>query len=387
MERGSCSYSEVESLVKVDQSGRRRGQHGHWRWLASGRGLCLAAVCAARLKRHRDAPLPRSANRAGFSLVELLVVLGIIGLLVSLSLPAIQQSREAARQVQCRNHLHQLGVATASFESAQRRFPRSVRFQPVVSGQPLPTLFSPLTELLPHIDQAALWQQIDRNDDATASGDPAGTVLNAALLGITIPLFVCPSDAVPAGGNSYRCCTGTSPGMHTTIGTDPAIESLIGWTNGQSTEAEDVSDGLSNTAFYAEKLVGDRNPQHFTPWRDLALLGQGDFMRPGDVQSACARIANAQPQHASYIGSTWLFASHLHTWYNHVLQPNDIVPDCTSSSVAGSFMLGAHTARSLHTGGVHVGLGDGSIRFISQHIDLKLWRALGSIHGHETAAE
>jgi len=63
--------------------------------------------------------------RRGFTLVELLVVLSIIGLLIGLLLPAVQSAREAARRMQCQSHVKQLGLAALNFESSHRHFPRS----------------------------------------------------------------------------------------------------------------------------------------------------------------------------------------------------------------------------------------------------------------------
>jgi len=77
------------------------------------------------------------------------------------------------------------------------------------------------------------------------------------------------------------------------------------------------------------------------------------------------------------LGSTWLLSSELHTSYDHVLEPNSRVPDCEAiESVVG--------ARSYHPQGVHALLGDGAVRFVSQSIDLHLWRALATIRGAET---
>ncbi|MEX1232361.1 MAG: DUF1559 domain-containing protein [Planctomycetaceae bacterium] len=83
---------------------------------------------------------------------------------------------------------------------------------------------------------------------------------------------------------------------------------------------------------------------------------------------------SANPPHDSYGGSSWLFGGWRHTWYNHIRTPNSPGWDCATGVGGG----GAVTARSFHFGGVNIVLGDGSGRFVSDSIDLAVWRALAS---------
>ena len=108
----------------------------------------------------------RHMRRQGFTLIEMLVAVSIIGLLVTLTVPAVQSSREAARRVRCANNLKQIGLALHSYEAANNSFPlnwREPRVDPVlgypfhVGGQP----YSALTRLLPYLDQQPLYASIN----------------------------------------------------------------------------------------------------------------------------------------------------------------------------------------------------------------------------------
>lgn len=129
----------------------------------------------------RCAPGRAAQRRRGFSLLELLVVAGVIGLLLALLLPALQQAREQGRRTQCASHLRQLGVGLHSYHVGFNAFPPGC-VEP--KGRRLAwSIF-----LLPFVEQPALWRSYDVN---SAFGSPA----NQSVGGAVLPIYLCPSAA------------------------------------------------------------------------------------------------------------------------------------------------------------------------------------------------
>src|SRR5438132_6135229 len=141
-------------------------------------------------------------QRRGFTLVELLVVIAVIGVLVALLLPAVQMAREAARRTQCINHERQLALASHSFHDTNKNFPPGV-YQLKFSAAPQFRGVSLYVKLLPYLEQANLAQSWDETDplNNTVGGTSAKTAQK-------INVLLCPSDFLPqnpitAGGLSY----------------------------------------------------------------------------------------------------------------------------------------------------------------------------------------
>jgi prepilin-type N-terminal cleavage/methylation domain-containing protein/prepilin-type processing-associated H-X9-DG protein len=130
--------------------------------------------------------------RNGFTLVELLVSLAIIGLLVALLLPAVQSAREASRRAMCANNLKQIGLALLSYESANTSFPIGARNQ-----RSLVSTFgmSWWVDIAGHLDLGTIVSQLDQK--SPHNGWPLLHPLNGKLLsGITIPTMACPSSSL-----------------------------------------------------------------------------------------------------------------------------------------------------------------------------------------------
>lgn len=342
-------------------------------------------------------------DRAGFTSVELLVAMGVMSLLAALFLPAVQRSRETSRRSQCVSHLRQLAIACQHHESAHRKFPyTATRMRMRDSHTPLNSI-SPHAALLPFLDRTELWQAIEFDhfaDDrlgappASRKFDSTGAATNLpaneVALSANVAVFLCPSDKQVAAGNNYRACLGWGAGLFS-----PSPESLCpdpgnatgAFVAGRQVGASEFRDGLSQTALFSEAIIGDGAPDRYTPWADLFFDLSGAFCTAQDARTRCMQYAAADAAHDSYNGTTWLFGSQRHTWYNHVVGPNSAIPDCSSGGpeMSGGGH-GSYGARSYHPGGVNLALGDGAVRFVSSAIDLETWRALSTRAGRDVAS-
>ena len=150
----------------------------------------------------RDAeipPPPSRSRRAGFTLVELMIVVSIISVLIALLLPAVQSAREVARRVQCTNNLYQIGVALENYASSNRVYPPGVvDLQGPVSSAPTGYRFGWIARILPFLEQRNVYNHLNFAQGAFALG-------NSTAVGVRIQSMLCPSDGNPQS-NSYAGC-------------------------------------------------------------------------------------------------------------------------------------------------------------------------------------
>ncbi len=316
----------------------------------------------------------RSAVR-GFTLIELLVVIAIIAVLVAILLPAVQSAREAARQTQCKNNLKQIGVAIHSYHETFFVFPCGIfaGLDYSSTGGRGARGSGWFQQTLPYIDQTSVYAQLA---PLMASGTPVGgdnEIYRApeALRRMKIPTFMCPTD-VNSGSligpshadgfkGSYVMCSGS-----TTLGTYGSA-GHVGPQDGMfffqsSTRMRDVADGTSNTLMGSEGL--SRGP-------GLEYGGAGQYWNG---------YWGGPLFNASQTPNTTV-AERIHTCLSTTYRAAPCVTVGGTGTDAGVF------ARSMHVGGVNVLVADGAIKFVTENIDLALWKGLATRSNSERVGD
>jgi prepilin-type N-terminal cleavage/methylation domain-containing protein/prepilin-type processing-associated H-X9-DG protein len=382
--------------------------------------------CTFLLGPFKRRQLCASSSTAGFTLVELLAVIAIIGTLVGLLLPAVQAARETARLSSCRNNLKQIGIAINNHADAKRKLPHAVKYDTTASTAGGDRWYDrnswngfwyllPFLDEQPMYDAAVAWEM---GQSAAAKNIALSSVSNSGT--IVISAFKCPSDA-----NSWRRTSGHNYSFNLgdryhTSGYTPndAMQGNPDFSlNPAATRRargpfmwnvalglKDITDGLSTTIALAETLVGargaDLTASGFTvygtwPVNDRAAGVRQDVSSPS---SCWARWTGEGFKTGSYLISEsrvngWDWRSpliHL-IGFNTILPPNG--PTCTEEKTGGIF-----SAKSRHNNGVSVVMLDGAVRFISSSIDsgtrtwertsgaspYGVWGALGTRAGGES---
>jgi len=301
-------------------------------------------------------------TRIGFTLIELLVVIAIIAILIALLLPAVQQAREAARRTQCKDNLKQIGLALHNYHDTVRTLP-SGRFAASHLGWG--------TMILPYIDQANLYNSISEHGgmteiwDVAVSPSTGTTYIRDVAARTVLSGFVCPSD--PGSG----------------VNDDP------------NQQGPEETAGSGNYISYGKSnYVGIAGASNHDDSRDLGGAMDQDKIRPAarfrdftDGMSNTVIVAERSTM-GIYRGSIWIgdrsVGNKMASSTFDSLTRMDRAADNLAYIMFGNNTL---SMSSPHVGGVHFLMGDGSARFGSENMDLRVYAALGTVNGGEVIGE
>ena len=346
----------------------------------------------------------RSQRTAGFTLIELLVVIAIIAVLIALLLPAVQQAREAARRTQCKNNLKQIGLALFNYESTNGCCPYGGNFSwgwGVDFRNSAP--FGWREMILPYIEQPALYNIMEQNNQSVTWDQWQYSVIfasaNLPQHQQVIPAYQCPSDI----GSSVIINTDPVNVQHPD-GEREALKTSKANYFGSAGPLEAESrpynspldnpcglcyDGTNPQAFcncyqpplgnhsYGGSQSG--NPGMFSMYPESARIatvtdGTSNTLMVGEVRESIAGVGDGSAGAGGWLvigwASPWSVATTV--W--------GIDPPVWDESAD-------HPFTSRHVGGAQFTLADGSVRFISVNINLRLFNNLGSKAGGETIGE
>jgi hypothetical protein len=332
----------------------------------------------------------------------------------------VQAAREAARRMQCTNHLKQIVLALHTYHDACTSLPSNSNASKTTASygdsnsEHSAGRLSFLVPILPFIEQSALYDRV-----LTEAGSITGAGTNNPYA-VQVNIFLCPSDSggkegkttTNAGRTNYHYCSGDWPTAHKGHNTTAknlyvfnprsAIQDSAFW-NG----LEFINDGTSNTIAVSERCVNVGSQKL------MVQVGQIDN-RTDSVSGLDVKPTSIAPlkcfdstvrqgnkyvstlTFVNFLGQRWADAIASRGSLQTILPPNS--PACISSGEVSRVL---HAASSFHSGGVNVGLYDGSIRFVTETIDYGdlslppvesgaspygVWGAMGSCKGGESKA-
>jgi prepilin-type N-terminal cleavage/methylation domain-containing protein/prepilin-type processing-associated H-X9-DG protein len=321
--------------------------------------------------------------RRGFTLIELLVVIAIIAILIGLLLPAVQKVREAAARSTCQNNMKQISLADMNYESAYQKLLPGVS-QP--GGCCSGTWVVPI---MPFIEQQSLYNLAGPNFGV------ANYATNATVVQTRLKTLTCPSDNPSVIGSNtlhnYVLNAGNTSMYQVNIPNGCTGGTTIG------AAGSCVSFGGAPFGFYADpsNVAGGNDAGYAQTGKQYTLTSISD----GTSNTlAVSEILQGPNGAGDYRGYVWWGGSSAFTTYQlpNSTSSTDVITGagcgpsnplypCTTTDSIGSLprML---VARSRHTGGINAAMCDGSVRFITNSIDLPTWRAAGTARGGETLA-
>jgi len=286
-------------------------------------------------------------QQRGFTLVEMLVVIAIIGILMGLLLPAIQAAREAARRASCANNLSQLAIGVHQYEQSFRVFPPGVvDSKGPITNTPIGYHHSWICAILPNIEQNNAYKLLDRKQSIYAAA-------NIPVRIHEISVLKCPSNNTPGAYTNYA-------GIHHDRESPIDADNNGMFFLNSFVHAKDVEDGLSHTAMISEKL-NDRVDLGWSSGTRASLRnisgvasGQKTFVATNPTLPGTVRSDGPDLVLSEFPPELWIDLSQLAV-------PKGVSP---ATYVGG---IGA-----MHGAGLNFAFADGAVRFLSESTDSKI---------------
>lgn len=314
----------------------------------------------------RELPTRRRIARSGFTVVELLVTLFVIGVLIAIIVPAVQSMRRTARATECRNRMRNLIMASHAMQASTKWFPAS--FKPFVTNG---YTYSMHVQLLPFLEQVAVLESFD------FTKDPRWRTNRPVVYGSRPIVFVCPEATDRKGMTSYLGNSGSGLPPN---GSSDFTDLRDGFLQAPpGTQPADFKDGLSNTLAISEcgQMKDAETPagQFLLISANIADRSSWEIYRDDCWQRFRSGSYDDESLQAWYQGEYWASPQLPDTRYTHVFPPNTV--SCFDSA-GGHTKHAISTAGSNHSGFLNGALADGSVKRISFEIDQTVWAGLGA---------
>lgn len=341
----------------------------------------------ARTAKPRRQRVSYACSRHGFTLVELLVVIGIIGVLVGLLLPAVQAARESGRRSVCANNLKQLGLALLNFHDANKTFPHGNRAKDWPAHGDFKSSPNWRVLIFPYLDQASAYDQLDFSTGSFwPTPFPGYSGGNAVLNTLVVPQYLCPSSKFGVFNPTYSSrgmladycgISGAEVPGSTDCTSGSTLASSIYCENGvlvawRTRSIKDITDGTNYTLVVGEQS-GQVNGKEISS--NTLSAWSGLTTNTNNCWTSVTAMANVTCS-AGYVGG---------------LTTVRYAPNSSWSSGAGSGASASSNSNTIlnsyHPGGIHVLLASGAVRFMNESIEMGTLRALSTRSNQEGIPE